>query len=147
MPQIAWRSDLYHGSAAGCVARTILASEWLAAALGVSLLLLHLFWLSRSEHQSDVSSGLGGALAALGIYIATQPYIRKGLTETAREQAGLDQPGERHKQANARQDEAEGEGVRHLVKERVVGVLFIAVGSVLNGYGPAIGHWLALRGS
>lgn len=127
--------------------RTIFASEWLVATLCIILLLLHIWWFVVSAHQGDVLSGLGGCLAALGIFVATQPYIRKGLLETAREQAGLHHPGERHEEGSARQGEAEEEGVRHVVKERVVGVALIAVGSMLNGYGPAIAHLLLLRGS
>ena len=43
-------------------------------------------------------------------------------------------------------EDPEAEGVRHVLKERVVGVLLIGAGSLLNGYGPALASALSLRG-
>lgn len=127
--------------------RSILASEWTAAALGIAVLVLHVVWFVGSEHQGDVFTGLGGSLAALGIFVAAQPYIRKGLIQTAREQVGLPDTEERSREVPSREDEAENEGVHHVLKERVIGVVLIAAGSLLNGYGVAISRLLSLKGA
>jgi hypothetical protein len=119
-----------------------LSSEWTAAAIGLVGLTLHLWWFVDSYHQGDVLTGLGGFLAALGIYIAAQPYIRKGVVETAREQVGLDNGAN----SQIKEEEAEQEGVRHVLKERVVGVILIACGSMLNGYGMELARLFSLRG-
>ena len=127
------------------MAKAILSNEWTAAIVGLAVLGLHLWWFAGSKHQGDVLTGAGGFLAALGIFVAGQPYIRKGLIKTAREQVGL-QDTEESRQIDAHEDEAEKEGVRHVLKERVVGVLLIAAGSMLNGYGVAIARLLSLKG-
>lgn len=127
--------------------RRFIASEWTAAGLTVFVVGLHVWWFEKSAKQAEVLSALGGALTVLGVFVAAQPYIRKGLIETAREQIGLHPPGETQRQMHDEESDAEFEGVRHVVQERVAGVLLISLGSLLNGYGPAIGSWLSLRGS
>ena len=78
--------------------RRIIASEWTAAALTVAVVALHFWWFVHSAKQAEVLSGLGGALTIIGVFVAAQPYIRKGLIETAREQIGLHPPGETQRQ-------------------------------------------------
>ena len=128
------------------MSKKVLSNEWTAVALGLGALGLHLWWFAFSDHQGDVLTGLGGSLAALGIFVAAQPYIRKGLIETAREQVGLQDTEEKIRQLEAKEENAEKEGVRHVLKERVVGVLLIAAGSMLNGYGVAIARLISLKG-
>ena len=124
--------------------RRIFASEWTAAAAGLSALAVHVWWFLGSEHQGDILTGMGGFLAVLGIFVAAQPYIRKGLVQTAREQVGLEKPWEQHEE---KEDvEAEREGINHVMKERVAGVVLIAAGSLLNGYGIALARLLNLKG-
>lgn len=124
--------------------RRVTASEWTAAVLGALVVAAHVYWFVASEHQAEVLSGLGGSLTVLGILVATQPYIRKGVRQAGREQAGLeDNAGG----VREREGDAEYEGVRHVIKERVVGVVLIGSGSLLNGYGPAIASVLHLKGS
>ena len=123
-----------------------MASEWTAAALGVAVLAVHLGWFAASSRQSEVLSGLGGSITVLGILVAAQPYIRKGVRQAGREQAGLEDARGDRQQPDAEHEEAEAAGVRHVLKERVVGVALIGLGSLLNAYGPAIATALDLKG-
>ena len=127
--------------------RRIIASEWTAACLTIFVIAFHAWWFGHSAKQAEVLSGLGGALTILGVFVAAQPYIRKGLIETGREQIGLHPPGETQRQMHDEEEDAEAEGVRHVLQERVAGVILISLGSLLNGYGPAIASWFSLRGS
>ena len=127
--------------------RQTMASEWTAAALGVFILAAHLKWFFVSSHQSEVLSGLGGSVTVLGIMVAAQPYIRKGVRQAGREQAGLEEARGDRQHPDAGHEDAEAAGVRHVLKERVVGVALIGVGSLLNAYGPAIASALRFRGS
>jgi hypothetical protein len=104
----------------------------------------HVWWFAQSDHQGDVVAGFGGALTVVGILVAAQPYIRKGLIQAAREQVGLHDHEQQRREEGSRQEEAEAESVSHVIKERVVGVLLIGLGSMLNGYGTAIARALAL---
>lgn len=70
--------------------RTLMASEWTAAVLGLVVLGLHLAWFLVSARQSEVLSGLGGSVTVLGILVAAQPYIRKGVRQAGREQAAIE---------------------------------------------------------
>ena len=106
------------------MAKRILSNEWTAVALALATLALHLWWLVVGDHQVDVLTRLGGFLAALGIFVAAQPYIRKGLIETAREQVGLDDTKDASKRVAAEENEAEKEGVRHVLMERVSSACF-----------------------
>ena len=122
-----------------------MASEWTAAGIGIVSFVVHVLWFQEADHQAEVLSGFGGALTVLGILVAAQPYIRKGVRQAGREQAGLTEPmGD---QKRPEDEPAEIEGIRHVIKERIVGVLLVAIGSLLNGYGPALGSALRLRGS
>ena len=119
-----------------------LASEWTALGALVVVLLCHAAWFEVSDHQGDVLTGLGGSMTLVGVFVAAQPYIRKGLAKTAREQAGLESLVD----ASAHQEEAESEALRHVVQERIAGVTLIGVGSLLNGYGLAIARLFGLKG-
>lgn len=127
--------------------RQTMASEWTAAAFGIFIVGLHLAWFLASARQSEVLSGLGGSVTVLGILVAAQPYIRKGVRQAGREQAGLEEARGDRQHPDAESKEAEAAGVRHVLKERVIGVALIGAGSVLNAYGPAIASILKLRGS
>lgn len=127
--------------------RGLFSSEWTAVGIGAVMLLLHGWWFWTSNHQAEVLSGFGAALTVLGVFVAAQPYIGKGLYETAREQVGICNPGDSPRLEPLQDEETESEGVRHVLKERVYGVILISVGSVLNGYGPALARALSLRGS
>ena len=83
----------------------------------------------------------------LGILVAAQPYIRKGVRQAGREQAGLEEARGDRQHPDAESKDAEAAGVRHVLKERVIGVALIGAGSILNAYGPAIASILKLRGS
>ena len=127
--------------------RQTMASEWTAAALGLVIVGLHIAWFLASARQSEVLSGLGGSVTVLGILVAAQPYIRKGVRQAGREQAGLEEARGDCQHPDAEREDAEAAGVRHVLKERVVGVALIGAGSILNAYGPAIASALNFRGS
>lgn len=115
-----------------------MSNEWTAAVLGIVVVAAHVFWFFGSEHQGEVVSGLGGSVTVVGILVAAQPYIRKGVRQAAREQAGLEDPRAVRRQRDREHEAAEAEGVRHVLKERVVGVALVGGGSILNAYGPAL---------
>ena len=127
--------------------RQAMANELTAAALGILVLAAHLEWFLVSSQQSQVLSGLGGSVTVLGILVAAQPYIRKGVRQAGREQAGLEEARGDRQHPDAEGKDAEAAGVRHVLKERVIGVALIGIGSILNAYGPAIASALKLRGS
>ena len=52
--------------------RKVLASNWTAAALGTAIIVLHVVWLSRTAYKADVISGVGVALADLGVLVTAQ---------------------------------------------------------------------------
>ena len=115
--------------------------------MGLVVLGLHLAWFLASAHQSEVLSGLGGSVTVLGILVAAQPYIRKGVRQAGREQPGFEEARGDRQHPDAEREDAEAAGVRHVLKERVVGVALIGAGSILNAYGSAIASALKFRGS
>ena len=115
--------------------RRVAASIWTAALIGLGLVLLHGWWFVESRHKADVISGFGVSIAVLGIFIAAQPLIRAGIVTTARWQFGLVEEIVSIEEADA---------AKRVFKERVYGVVLVAVGTLLNGYAPAIARLLGL---
>ena len=111
-------------------------------AIGAVIVVLHAFWFAQSQYRADVISGLGVALADLGVFVTAQPFIRLGITRTALQQYDVDSET-KPKDLSAPVDEAE----RHVLKERVVGVVLIAAGTLFNGYAGALDHLLSSRRS
>ncbi len=120
--------------------RRLFASDWTATAIGAVILVLHAFWFAHSQYRADVISGFGVALADLGVFVTAQPFIRQGITRTAHQQYNVDSET-KPKDLSAPVDEAE----RHVLKERVVGVVLIAAGTLFNGYAGALDHLLSSR--
>lgn len=124
--------------------RRLLASPRSTVVLGVSLLILHVIWFESTAHQPDVISGLGVSMEVLGALIAAQPLASRGIDQTARLQAGL------HNRPQSLDEKKEEQVLdktkKHVWQERVVGVGFLAMGTLLNGYANAIGRLLQLKG-
>ena len=97
--------------------------------------------------RARCSRAWAGSVTVLGILVAAQPYIRKGVRQAGREQAGLEEARGDRQHPDAESKDAEAAGVRHVLKERVIGVALIGAGSILNAYGSAIASALKLRGS
>lgn len=115
--------------------RRIAASIWTATLIGMVLVALHGWWLVESRHKADVISGFGVSIAVLGIFVAAQPLIRAGIVTTARWQFGLVEEIVSIEEADA---------AKRVFKERVYGVVLVAIGTLLNGYAPAIARLLGL---
>ena len=122
--------------------RDIAASVWTSISLGAVLCGLHVWWFVQSDHKADVISGFGVSLAVLGILVAAQPLINIGIRKTARRQSGLiseDRQRELDEQAHIVEEQA----ARRVFQEQVCGAGLIAIGTLLNGYAPAIARLFA----
>ena len=119
--------------------RRLFASDWTAVAIGALILILRALWFVRSGYRADVISGFGVALADLGVFVTAQPFIRQGITRTAHQQYDVSETKPKDLSASAEVAE------RHVLKERVVGVVLIAVGTLFNGYAGALDHLLSSR--
>ena len=123
--------------------RDIAASVWTAFAFGAAIVGLHAWWFVESAHQADVISGFGVSLAVLGILVAAQPLIDTGIRKTARQQTGLISD-ERRRELEEQAHVVEAKAARRVFQEQVCGAGLVAVGTLLNGYAPALARLFSL---
>ena len=129
-----------------------LASSYVTLA-GVSFCAatLHVWWLIQSSHAGEVISGFGATIIALGLWVAARPFIRTGIMDAARQQvqapqfqAYLDSDGKMISEAQAAYNARVASVIPDIVTERVLAVLVIVLGTVLNGYGAPLARLLQL---
>ncbi|CAA2161158.1 hypothetical protein MBRA_06318 [Methylobacterium brachiatum] len=130
--------------------RRLALSYWTPVVLGAVMLGLHLAWAIRWEpaKRGEVVTGFGACLIVLGLLVAARPYLTTGLKGAIDKEASAEPSailsGGRTDDPHliARRTEAKG----YIIAERVVAVVVIAVGTLLNGYGPPLVRWLGLEG-
>jgi hypothetical protein len=60
--------------------KRIALSYWTVLTVGLMLFLVHGWWfMARPHNRSEVVSGFGSVLVVLGIWLAAQPFLRKGI--------------------------------------------------------------------
>ncbi len=114
---------------------------------------LHVRWYTVDKSPGpEVLSGFGAALVGLGALVALRPYFRAGFAGLV--QAGLPVYGagfwssEDTLQAHRERVAAERPRVvLDVLAERVIAVVVVILGTLLNGYGPLVARMLHLRGS
>jgi hypothetical protein len=125
--------------------RRLALSYWTPPLAGLVLLALHLVWAIRWEpgRRGEIATGFGACLIVLGLLVAARPYIRAG-REGMYAQARPRHPGsfaiphEATVRFRERVAATEHERRRDVDAERIYAVVVIVVGTLLNGYGPAL---------
>lgn len=135
--------------------RRLALSYWTPSLAGLALLGLHLAWAVRWDpgRRGEIATGFGACLIVLGLAVAARPYIRAGRAATvAHNMPPLDGcflgPDQTAEEAQAEMAEREAERIRiatDVVAEREVAVVVIAIGTLLNGYGPSLVRLLGLE--
>ena len=135
--------------------RRLALSYWTPILAGLVLLGLHLVWAIRWDpaRRGEIATGFGACLIVLGLVVAARPYVRAGRGATvAHNMPPLDGlflgPDQTAEEMEAEIAEREAERVRiakDVVAEREVAVVVIAIGTLLNGYGPALVRLLGLE--
>lgn len=141
---------LTHPGYVGVMLRRLALTYWTPVAAGLVLLGLHLTWAIRWEptKRGEILTGFGACLIVLGLLVAARPLIGSGLAGAAAQAAPIARAailsGERindpdlmARRARARSD---------IAAERVVAVIVIAIGTLLNGYGSPLVRWFGLEG-
>jgi hypothetical protein len=121
--------------------------------LGLVLAAIHLAWgvWGEPQHRGEVVSGYGSCLIVLGLLVAARPYVlggREAATTRAMkpplQQAAMSRE---HSATYHQEREAERSQVRSsVIAERETSVVMIAIGTLLNGYGPPLIRVLGLGG-
>lgn len=117
--------------------RRVALSYWTVCLIGLALFGVHAwFWSSYPAHRAEVISGFGAALIVLGLWVAARPFIRSGLAVMVGQAmpplqgAFLDGDLRGHQRREAMRPQVR----RDVIAERIIAVLVIAVGTLLNGY-------------
>jgi len=127
------------------IVRRISLSYWPVTAAAVIAIALHVIWFMNSPpaQRGEVITGSGAALIVLGLWVAARPFVRSGI-EAATGQAMPPVRGvfpvaakESH-EYHARREAQRPQIRRDVVAERVIAVVIIALGTLLNGYGTPI---------
>lgn len=119
--------------------------------LGLVLAALHLAWgiWGEPHHRGEVVSGYGSCLIVLGLLVAARPYVLGG-REAATSRAMKPSlhhatMSHEHSAPSHQEREAERAQVRSsVIAERETSVVMIAIGTLLNGYGPPLIRVLGL---
>lgn len=121
--------------------------------LGLFLAALHLAWgvLWEPQHRGEIVSGFGSCMIVLGLLVAARPYVLGGReAATIRAMRPLLQQtamSHEHSVTYHQGREAERAQVRSsVIAERETSVVMIAIGTLLNGYGPPLIRVLGLGG-
>ena len=128
-------------------ARAAVTSYWTASLAWAAMSALHWSWLWRSAHAGDVLSAYGAGLVVLGVLVGSRPYLRTGFAQLV--ESGLPQydgmtfSTDERWQAHKALVASERPKVRRDVwAERVVAVVVVVVGTLLNGWGtPLARRW------
>lgn len=135
------------------VLRRVALSHWTPILAGVVLLGLHVAWAIRWEptKRGEVVTGFGACLIVLGLLVAARPYLRAGRNAAA-DQAmspllgAFAIPAAESIRYHERREAGRPQVRRDVIAEREIAVGVIAVGTLLNGYGPPLVRWLGLEG-
>ena len=135
--------------------RMVALSYRTVALLGSLAIVLHVRWYTVDKAPGDeVVSGFGAALVVLGIFVAARPFLRAGVRGMA-EQTGqqtqyqgyIDDIGTMEAASRAADQARIEAAIPDVWAERVVAVVVIVTGTLLNGYGPLVARLLGLRGT
>jgi hypothetical protein len=125
-------------------------SYWSTLCVGVIVLVLHVFWFVQTAHRAEVISGLGASIIALGIWIGARPYIRSGIAiATARAMPpirGVFMGGPNATEYNLKRESMRPQVRRDVIAERVIAVIAVVLGTLVNGYSASIVRLLGLEG-
>lgn len=132
--------------------KRVALSGWTVAVAGLALTVLHAWWFvgCRAMPRAEVVGGYGAAVTALGVFVASRPYIRAGIAEVARAQVSRPEypgyfGGIVDVEAMRAADHARVEAAkRDVIAERIVAVLVAVLGALMNGYSGPIARALAL---
>lgn len=122
--------------------RRLATSNWIAAVLGMTIVAVHVAWAVWWEptKRGEILTGFGASLIVLGLLVAARPFLTTGLEAAIdREASAAPSPilsGARTDDPDLLRRRAEAKG--YILAERVVAVLLIAGGTLLNGYGPPL---------
>ena len=136
-----------HGEPKHGPIREAALSYWTVGIVALIVIAGHIRWFTRGGPTAEVISGFGAAFVVLGIWVAARPFLRMGVRAmaeqsvqgTAPQAIGWDvPPPEAGVAYQARIDAA----MPDVWAERVIAVLVIVVGTLLNGYGGVIARGL-----
>jgi hypothetical protein len=110
--------------------------------------ILHVaWWLSPAISRSEVVTGLGASVIALGVLVTARPFLRVKLA-VAVGQAMPPLTGTYAVPSNSdpdrRRERLRPQVRRDVIAERIVGPILIVLGTLLNGYGSPIVRWFGL---
>lgn len=132
--------------------RKLAVSYWAVGLFAIAMAVLHVWWLLQTDHAGEVLSGLGAMLQAIGLLVAAGPFIRTGLRGMAEQQVQAPQPpyldDNEYSITRAAQTAYKAKikaALPDVWAERVVAVVVIALGTLLNGYGTPIARLLGMR--
>lgn len=134
------------------LARRIALSYWTVILIGALILAVHArFWFSHPSARAENLSGLGAALIVLGLVVAARPFIRSGThglamaqTQAPQFMGYADAEGILIAQARAAYDTRVERAKPDIVAERIIAVVVIAAGTLLNGYATPLVRMLNL---
>ncbi len=133
--------------------KRVATSYWTAAALGLFIAAVHGWWLVKSDHAGEVISGFGAALVVLGLFVAARPFVELGVRGMAAQQVQapqftplFDSEGTIIREAKAAYQKNIDAAVPAVIVERVLAVLVVVTGTLLNGYGAPLARLLGLHG-
>lgn len=122
--------------------------------LGVVAVALHVRWYTVDKASGgEVVSGLGAALVVLGVWVGGRAYVRSGIhgaavqaTTTRALVINTDEHGgDMGAAIAAAKAKRAAEVEPDMIAERVVAVVVVVLGTLLNGYGSLIARVLHLR--
>ena len=130
--------------------RSALISYRAIISTGVIMAVIHVWWLSRSEHAGEVISAFGAVTVALGVWVASRPYVRIGLEGMIQAALPKDDAGylvgpNHLQELTDLQTAARPKIVQDIWAERIIAVVVIIVGTLLNGYGTPIARLMGMR--
>lgn len=130
--------------------RRLATSNWTAITLGLTILALHVAWAVWLEptRRGEIVTGFGASMIVFGLLVAARPFLTTGLEAAVDREASAgpaavlsggrtDDPDLLRRRAEARD---------YIFSERVVAVLVIAGGTLLNGYGSPLVRLFGLEG-
>ena len=120
--------------------RTAAASYTTAIVAFIVMTALHLRWLHLSAHAGDVLSAYGAGLVVLGVLVGSRPYLRTGFAGLvdavlAQDDAGYLIGPDYLRELEEQRRAARPQAVRDVLAERVIAVVVVIVGTLLNGWG------------
>jgi hypothetical protein len=131
--------------------KRVVLNYWTPIVLGVALLVPHAWWfaLCSADTRSEPVAGFGALMIVLGLLVAARPFVLTGIRGTARQSVPVPYLGtfampeghaRRTKEAHERRISKAVPGV---IAERVVAVIVVAVGTLVNGYSALLPRGIA----